>query len=74
MAEKSFVSKLKGYCVGVSYAFIWYGSIILGFYFLYAPLFPLIFLNIRLYRKLTDIFYSSWEAFNVVSTMLIIMT
>ena len=45
---------------------MWYGSILLGFYFLYAPLLPLLFINRRLYRKITDTLYSSWESFNVV--------
>ena len=57
----------SGYLIGSSYVFLWYGSILLGFYFLYAPLFPLIFINRPLFRKLTDILYGSWESFNVVS-------
>ena len=56
-----------GYFIGISYAFLWYSSILLGFYFLYAPLLPLLFINRRLYRKITDTLYSSWESFNVVS-------
>ena len=69
MDERSVLGKLRGYCVGASYAFLWYGSILLGFFFLYAPVFPLIFINAKLFRKLTDTFYSSWEAFNVVSEL-----
>jgi len=59
------MATIRGYFVGCSYAFLWYGSILLGFYFLYAPLLPLLFLNRRLYRLCTDTLYSSWEAFNV---------
>ena len=54
--------------MGISYGFLWYGSILLGFYFLYAPLLPLLVINKRLFRKLTDILLSTWEAFNVVNT------
>ena len=56
----------SGYCVGVSYAFLWYGSILLGFYFLYAPLLPLLFVNRKLFRRITDCLFSSWESFNTV--------
>jgi len=58
------LSKIKGYCIGISYAFLWYGSILLGFYFLYAPLLPLIFVNRKLFRRITDCLLSSWESFN----------
>ena len=34
-----------GYLRGYSYAALWYLSILLGFYFLYAPLLPLLLLN-----------------------------
>lgn len=61
----SLLSTVRGYCRGCSYGLLWYGSILLGFYFLYAPLLPLIFLNRELYRLCTDTLYSSWEAFNV---------
>jgi len=64
-SKRPILTQVRGYCVGCSYALIWYGSILLGFYFLYAPLLPLIFINRRLYRLLTDSLYSSWEAFNV---------
>eukprot|EP00090_Calanus_glacialis_P000224 TRINITY_DN10149_c0_g1_i1.p1 TRINITY_DN10149_c0_g1~~TRINITY_DN10149_c0_g1_i1.p1 ORF type:complete len:398 (-),score=86.22 TRINITY_DN10149_c0_g1_i1:165-1358(-) len=62
---KPILATIRGYFVGCSYAFLWYSSILLGFYFLYAPLLPLLFINRRLYRLSTDMLYSSWEAFNV---------
>ena len=34
-----------GYVRGYSYATLWYISILLGFYFLYAPLLPLLLIN-----------------------------
>lgn len=57
---------VPGYCIGISYAFLWYGSILLGFYFLYAPLLPLIFVHRKLFRRITDCLLSSWESFNTV--------
>ena len=62
---------VPGNCIGVSYAFLWYGSILLGFYFLYAPLLPLIFVNRKLFRRITDCLLSSWESFNTVNTSLL---
>lgn len=63
--KKSLLRQIKGYTIGCSYVFIWYSSILLGFYFLCAPLLPLLFVNRKLYRKATDTLYSTWEAFNV---------
>ena len=63
-------STLAGYLVGSSYAFLWFGSILLGFYFLYAPCLLILPFSRRLYRKITDTLYSSWEAFNVVSLII----
>ena len=60
-------SKISGYLVGFSYGFIWFGSILLGFYFLYVPLLLLLPFSRSRYRQLTDTLFSSWEAFNVVS-------
>ena len=60
---------LSGYLVGCSYGFLWYFSILLGFYFLYAPCLLVLPLSRPLYRRLTDTLYSSWEAFNVVSIL-----
>ena len=60
-------TNISGYIVGCSYAFLWYGSILLGFYFLYAPCLLILPFSRSLYRRVTDTLYSSWEAFNVVS-------
>jgi len=59
------LSIAKGYLRGYSYAALWYLSILLGFYFLYAPLLPLLLLNRKWFRKCTDTLYATWEAFNV---------
>ena len=50
---------------GLFYSGLWYISILTGFYYLYAPLLPLIILQRTLYRKLTDILFSAWSSFNV---------
>jgi len=54
----------KKFC-GVFYCSVWYISILFGFYFLYAPLLPLLILHRKLYRKFTDILFTAWESFNV---------
>merc|ERR1711953_623411 len=64
-SSRSFLSRFKGYIVGCSYAFLWYGSILLGFYFLVAPCLLILPFSRSLYRRVTDTLYSSWEAFNV---------
>ena len=56
-----------GYLRGFSYAFLWFGSILLGFYFLYAPCLLILPFSRSKYRKISDTLFSSWEAFNVVS-------
>jgi len=60
-----FLKKVHGYIRGLTYCFLWYGSIFLGFFFLYAPLLPLILVYPSLFRKATDGILSCWEAFNV---------
>ena len=54
----------KKFC-GIFYCSVWYISILFGFYFLYAPLLPLLILHRKLYRKFTDILFTAWESFNV---------
>jgi hypothetical protein len=56
-----------GYIRGSCYLLIWYSSILLGFYFLYAPLLPLLLVSRPTYRRLTDTLFQTWEAFNTVS-------
>jgi hypothetical protein len=58
---------MVGYVRGGSYLFIWYSSILLGYYYLYAPLLPLLLVSRSTYRKLTDGIFQTWEAFNTVS-------
>ncbi|XP_023319759.1 lysocardiolipin acyltransferase 1 isoform X2 [Eurytemora carolleeae] len=55
---------MPGYIRGCSYVVLWYGSILLGFCFLYAPTLPLLLISRFYYRRTTDLLFSSWEAFN----------
>ena len=50
---------------GILYSALWYISILTGFYYLYAPLLPLIIFHRKSYRKLTDTIFTIWESFNV---------
>ena len=50
---------------GCLFCAIWGSSITFGFYFLFAPLIPLLFINRRLYRRFTDLAFTAWESFNV---------
>ena len=51
-------------CGGL-YAGLWYLSILIGFFYLYAPLLPLLFIHRKIYRRLTDILFTAWESYNV---------
>lgn len=55
---------------GLVYCTLWYVSIMMGYYFLYAPLLPLLIINRKWYRRATDVLYTIWESFNVVRTIL----
>ena len=44
---------------------LWGLSIGFGFYFLFAPILPLLFINRKLYRRITDILFTAWESFTV---------
>ncbi|TRY78941.1 hypothetical protein TCAL_05003 [Tigriopus californicus] len=50
---------------GLVYCTLWYLSIMVGYYFLYAPLLPLLIINRKWYRRATDVLYTIWESFNV---------
>jgi len=65
MTVIGFLKKVHGYIRGLTYCFLWYGSIFLGFFFLYAPMLPLLLIYPSLFRKITDGILSCWEAFNV---------
>ena len=56
---------VKGHIRGIFYCSVWSVSIAAGFYFLFAPLLVLLFLNRSLYRRITDTVFAAWEAFNV---------
>ena len=50
---------------GLFYSTLWYISILIGFYYLYAPLLPLVIFQRKLYRKSTDFLFAAWSSFNV---------
>ena len=58
------VSARQKICGGL-YGGIWYLSILIGFFYLHAPLLPFLLVRRSLYRRLTDILFSAWESFNV---------
>jgi hypothetical protein len=58
-------SEVKDQIRGFAYCSLWCVSIMTGFYFLFAPILILIFVNRNFYRKISDILFSAWEAFNV---------
>jgi len=62
---------VKGYIRGLVYCTLWYGSICLGFFFLYAPALPLILFWPALFRKIIDTIQACWEAFNTSLLQLI---
>jgi len=71
MTVISILKKIHGYIRGVVYCTIWYGSICLGFFFLYAPVLPLMLFWPALFRKIIDIIQACWEAFNTSLLQLI---
>jgi lysocardiolipin and lysophospholipid acyltransferase len=71
MAVIRLLKRIHGYIRGLSYCLLWYGSICLGFFFLYAPLLPLLLVHPPLFRKGIDIIQSCWEAFNTSLLQLI---
>ena len=57
----SFTNKLKG-CV---FSVLWLSSIIFGYWFLLAPLLPMLFINRKVFRRTTDLIITAWESFTV---------
>ena len=55
------MDKIKGFL----FCTAWILSLTFGFYFLFAPLLPLLFINRKLYRRATDLLLTAWESFNV---------
>ena len=47
---------------------LWGLSAVAGFYFLFAPILPLIVLNRKIYRRITDNLAVIWESYQAVST------
>ena len=72
MPREKFEAPTSDKIRGALYCLVWYLSILLGFFFLYAPLLPLLFANRRLYRKATDVLFVAWEAFNVTLIQLVL--
>eukprot|EP00088_Acartia_fossae_P035376 TRINITY_DN3643_c0_g1_i2.p1 TRINITY_DN3643_c0_g1~~TRINITY_DN3643_c0_g1_i2.p1 ORF type:complete len:397 (-),score=76.46 TRINITY_DN3643_c0_g1_i2:309-1499(-) len=64
MTVLGFLKCAYGYIRGISYCFLWYSSICLGFLFLYAPMLPLLVVCPAAFRKATDVIMACWEAFN----------
>uniref|UniRef100_A0A0K2SVC8 Lysocardiolipin acyltransferase 1like [Bombus impatiens] n=1 Tax=Lepeophtheirus salmonis TaxID=72036 RepID=A0A0K2SVC8_LEPSM len=61
------VKNIKG-CI---YCSIWITSILFGYFFLYLPLLPLLFIKRKWFRRSTDILFVMWESFNMALTELI---
>jgi hypothetical protein len=59
---------VAGYLRGVTFCLLWYLSIMAGFYLLYCPLLPLLFLSPHHYRAFTEIIFGAWETYPTVST------
>ena len=53
---------------GLSFCVFWALSAVAGFYFLFAPILPLIVLNRKVYRRITDNLAAIWESYQAVST------
>ena len=52
---------------GLSFCVLWALSALAGFYFLFAPILPLIVINRRVYRRITDNLAAIWESYQAVS-------
>ncbi|XP_057664476.1 lysocardiolipin acyltransferase 1-like [Diorhabda carinulata] len=46
---------------GWLYCALWYSSILAGYSLLFCPLLPLLFISNKLYRYITDIFFTFWQ-------------
>ncbi|PNF36170.1 hypothetical protein B7P43_G10680 [Cryptotermes secundus] len=57
------MGRLRCLVRGLVFCGFWYGSICSGFLFLYCPLLPLLFLDQKLFRQLTDIVFAAWEVY-----------
>ena len=57
----SIMEKIKGcaFCV------LWVSSIAFGYWFLFAPLIPILFINRKVYRRTTDLIITAWESCTV---------
>lgn len=60
------VGEMNKQCLlGMLYAFLWASSIFSGFLLLCCPVFPLMLINQRMYRRLTDLIFAIWELYPV---------
>lgn len=55
----------RGWLKGTCYVFLWYGSILMGFFSLYCPVLPLLFISRPLYRRATEVIFTMWEGYAV---------
>ncbi|XP_071450616.1 lysocardiolipin acyltransferase 1-like isoform X2 [Hetaerina americana] len=56
---------LGGRLRGLAFCFLWYASVLSGFFFLFCPALPLLILHQAAYRKVTDILFAVWEMYPV---------
>lgn len=55
----------QGWLKGIIYVFLWYGSILMGFFSLYCPVLPILFISRPLYRRATEVIFTMWECYAV---------
>ncbi|CAL4104477.1 unnamed protein product, partial [Meganyctiphanes norvegica] len=56
---------VQGWMRGISYAFLWYFSILMGFFVIYCPILLLLFINRSAYRRATEVVFVMWESYAV---------
>jgi hypothetical protein len=54
---------------GIVYSFLWYTSILCGFYTLCSPMLPVLLISHRAYRHIMDLIFAMWELYPVVSAV-----
>ncbi|XP_042222835.1 lysocardiolipin acyltransferase 1-like [Homarus americanus] len=55
----------QGWAKGIAFVVMWYGSILMGFFSLYCPALPLLFISRRIYRRTTEVVFTMWESYAV---------
>ncbi|CAH1991185.1 unnamed protein product [Acanthoscelides obtectus] len=54
---------MRGLIAGLLYSYLWYASILAGYAVLFCPLLPVLLISNRLYRYLTDLFFTCWQLY-----------